>query len=114
MNYRSLGLMVLLPLGIVLCLHAVIPAALAVPSAPTFTVNSDADVGADPADTVYTICRTSTANAVCTLRAAIDKANKYPGGGVTIKVPALPIPGKYLLSIGALVISNSMTIAGAG
>jgi hypothetical protein len=92
----------------------------AVTAAPTFTVNNIFDVPADPADTDYSVCRTSAGNSNCTLRAAIMKANHYAGGGVTINIPA----GTYTLSIakvspndektGDLNITQSMTINGAG
>lgn len=65
---------------------------------PTFTVNSPADVVASaPLDNG--ICQTAPTNQVCTLRAAIMKANHWPGGGATISLPALPPGGQYTLSI---------------
>src|SRR5262249_7654084 len=55
-------------------------------SPPTFTVNSLADVVASaPLDNG--ICETNPGNGICTLRAAIMKANHFPGGGVTINIP---------------------------
>jgi hypothetical protein len=93
-----------------------------VAAAPTFTVNSVFDVPADPNDTDYSVCRTSTSNSTCTLRAAIMKANHFAGGGVTINIPTNALP--YQLTItptgmdaentGDLNILQSMTITGAG
>ena len=89
-------------------------------AAPTFTVNSPFDVAADPSDTNYSICRTTVNNSVCTLRAAVMKANRFVGGGATIIIPA----GAYTLTIasappygdasGGLDITQSVTIRGAG
>src|SRR5690242_6606267 len=78
--------------------------ALAAPSAalaaepaappPTLTVNSLADVVAvGPLNN--SICETAPGNHTCTLRAAVMKANHFPGGGVTIDLPA----GAYNLTI---------------
>jgi CSLREA domain-containing protein len=88
-------------------------------SAPTFTVNSLADVVAStPLDNG--VCETLPGNHVCTLRAAIIKANHFPGGGVTIDLPA----GTYDLTIlpvgsndetsGDLNITQTLTLIGAG
>ena len=98
------------------------PAALAdLPAAPppTFTVNSLADVVAStPLNNG--ICETAPGNHTCTLRAALMKANHFPGGGVTIILPA----GAYNLTIaraglddettGDLNIIQTVTINGAG
>ena len=93
-------------------------------AAPIFTVNSTADVAVISGALDNGICETATGNGVCTLRAAIIKANHWPGGGVTINVPALPPGGKYLLTIppsgiddettGNLNITSSMNISGGG
>ena len=88
-------------------------------AAPTFTVNSVVDAEASaPFDNG--VCQTASGNSVCTLRAAIMKANHFPGGGVTIIVPA----GTYGLTLnsggnadevtGDLNVTASMTIQGAG
>ncbi|MEY2575449.1 MAG: hypothetical protein QOF80_936 [Verrucomicrobiota bacterium] len=88
-------------------------------AAPTFTVNSVVDAtAASPLDDGK--CETSSNNGTCTLRAAIMKANHFPGGGVTIVIPA----ATYGLTIapsgandeltGDLNITASMTIQGAG
>ncbi len=88
-------------------------------TAPTFTVNSLADVAASaPLDNG--VCETSPGNHICTLRAAIMKANHFSGGGVTINLPA----GTYDLSIppagmdddttGDLNLTSSLTLTGAG
>jgi hypothetical protein len=88
-------------------------------AAPTFTVNSVVDaVASAPFDNG--VCQTASGNSVCTLRAAIMKANHFPGGGVTIIVPT----GTYGLTItpnetddeltGDLNVTASMTIQGAG
>src|SRR5262245_24358946 len=66
------------------------------PAAPTFTVNSfQDDVAAAPLNTGP--CEILAGTGTCTLRAAIMKANHYPGGGVTILLPA----GTYSLTIPA-------------
>ena len=93
-------------------------------AAPTFTVNSSADVAVVSGALDNGICETATGNGICTLRAAIIKANHWPGGGVTINVPALPPGGKYLLTIppsliddettGNLNITSSLNISGGG
>jgi hypothetical protein len=93
---------------------------VALPAAPTFTVNSVFDSPADLSDTIYSVCRTAAANTTCTLRAAIMKANRYPGGGVTIIVPsgaytiALAPSGEDDETTGDLNITQTMTIVGAG
>ncbi len=94
----------------------------AAPTAPTFMVNSPADVVASaPLDNG--VCETAPGNGVCTLRAAIMKANHYPGGGATIKF-ALSGVVTYTLTIppsdfddeasGDLNITNTLTISGNG
>jgi hypothetical protein len=90
------------------------------PAAPTFTVNYPFDVPADLNDTDYSVCRTASNNSICTLRAAIMKANRFAGGGATIIIPA----GAYTLTvttpppnddlIGDLNITQTTTIIGAG
>ena len=91
-------------------------------TAPTFTVNSTADVvAAAPLDNGS--CETVTGNNFCTLRAAIMKANHYPGGGATINF-GLPGVVTYSLTIpadgadneatGDLNITSSMSIIGRG
>lgn len=55
-------------------------------AAPTFTVNSTADVAVASGALDNGICETATGNGICTLRAAIIKANHWPGGGVTINL----------------------------
>jgi CSLREA domain-containing protein len=62
----------------------------------TFTVNSTADVPAS-APLNNGVCETALGNGICTLRAAIMKANNVSGAGVTILLPA----GLYTLSISA-------------
>ena len=51
-----------------------------VEAAPTFAVNSLADVAAG-GDLTNGVCETATGNGICTLRAALQKAIAYPGGG---------------------------------
>jgi hypothetical protein len=90
---------------------------------PTFVVNSAADVAAGGELTNGT-CQTAPNNDVCTLRAAIMKANHWPGGDVTIFLPTLPAGGVYLLTIapaglddettGDLNLTAAMTIVGGG
>lgn len=105
-------------LGLVVVLLGVIEttmlSAQALTLPPIFNVNSTADVPADPSDTNYSVCRTAANNSTCTLRAAIDKANHFAGGGITIRLPLVTSPGKYALSAGSLLISNTMDIQGAG
>src|SRR5438067_9848005 len=98
------------------------PPAVAMPVAPTFTVNSAFDIPKSATDPDNSICRTNTdpANHVCTLRAAIMKANRYVGGGVHIIIPS----GIYTLTEapagadddlnGDLNISNTVTITAFG
>jgi hypothetical protein len=88
-------------------------------AAPTFNINSAADVVAS-APLNNGVCETAPGNNVCTLRAAIMKANHFPDGGVTINIPS----GTYTLTIpasgsddeitGNLNISASMSLIGAG
>jgi hypothetical protein len=87
-------------------------AARAVPSAPTFTVNSRLDLPAT-GDLANGICQTALPN-VCSLRAAVEKANGWPAGDATINFVGVTPPATYTLSLGTLVITNSMTIVGAG
>lgn len=86
-------------------------------AAATFTVNSTADaVDVNPGDG---FCETAPGNGACTLRAAIQEANAFPGDD-TIVLPA----GTYTLSLpgvdedasatGDLDISSNLTISGAG
>ena len=65
-------------------------------AAPSFTVTSAADVIAG-GDLANGVCETAPGNKVCTLRAAIMKANHYSLGGVTIIIPS----GTYTLTIPA-------------
>lgn len=62
----------------------------------TFTVNSTADIPAS-APLNNGVCETAPGNGICTLRAAVMKANNVSGAGVTILLPA----GLYTLSISA-------------
>lgn len=86
---------------------------------PTFVVNNSSDdIGGAPLDNG--VCETAPGNGICTLRAAIMKANHYSGGGVTIILPA----GIYTLTIpkaglddeatGNLNITNTLSILGSG
>src|SRR5262245_58268931 len=86
---------------------------------PSFTVNSLADVVASlPLDNG--VCETNPGNGICTLRAAIMKANHFPGGGVIINIPAgtygltIPPAGTDDETTGDLNITADMTINGAG
>ena len=88
----------------------------------TFTVNSTADiVDANPGNGV---CETAAGSAICTLRAAIQEANSYPGADAVI-VPS----GTYQLvltpngnepprqpnvEMNDLDILDNLTITGAG
>jgi CSLREA domain-containing protein len=92
-------------------------AAYAMPNAPTYTVNSTADIAGIAGDAV---CETAPGGGICTLRAAIMAANHVPGGGATILLPT----GTYDLTIarvgaddetsGDLNVTQDMSIQGAG
>jgi len=99
------------------------PARAAPLSAPTFTVNSiDDAVASPPLDSGP--CETLPNNGTCTLRAAIMKANHWPGGGATIvfapQLSGTPIRLKFPASgvddetTGDLNISQTVTIRGNG
>ena len=84
--------------------------------AAIFTVNSTADVhDANPGNG---ICETAAGNHICTLRAAIEEANKLAGADTI----ALQANATYLLSLTStqdsitadLIVSDSVTITGAG
>jgi len=110
------GSVVILAVSLVALLAGAQPAAQAAPLSPppTFTVTSNADVAAGGPLT-NGICQTAPNNSVCTLRAAVEKANNWPGGGVTILLPGLPAGGRYALTIiDELFILQTMTITGAG
>jgi hypothetical protein len=96
--------------------------ARAAPAAPTFSVNSTFDLPASaPLDTGP--CETAPGDGQCTLRAAVMKANHYPGGGATIRF-GLPAAVTYTLGIppdlvdnertGDLNITNTVNILGNG
>jgi CSLREA domain-containing protein len=84
--------------------------------AATFTVNSTADV--HDANAGDGICETALGNHVCTLRAAIEEANKLAGADTI----ALQANAKYLLSLTSTVdnftsdlnVIDSVAITGAG
>jgi hypothetical protein len=91
-------------------------------SAPTFTVNSLADIAAT-GDLTNGICETSPGSGICTLRAAVMKANHFPGGGVTIILPANALPyqitiaqviGVYGEADGDFNLNANMAIVGGG
>src|SRR5438105_3515782 len=89
---------------LILPLSLTVSTSLAAPAAPIFTVNSTSDnIAAGPLGDGH--CATGynggQPNGVCTLRAAIMKANHWPGGGATIILPALAPGGAYLLTIAA-------------
>ena len=105
--FLLVGLLVTLLAG------ANLPAQAAPLSPPTFTVNSPFDVVASP-PLDSGPCETAPGNATCTLRAAIEKANNFPGGGATIILPALSGGGVYALTIDELTITSTMTLIGGG
>jgi CSLREA domain-containing protein len=84
--------------------------------AAIFAVNSTADV--HDANAGNGICETATGNHICTLRAAIEEANKLAGADTI----ALQPNATYLLSLTStqdsitadLIVSDSVTITGAG
>ncbi len=107
-------LIVLVSLALVLMLGASTSTrVLALPNAPTFTVNTTAD-GTSPG-----ACANNVSGG-CSLREAVIEANHFPGANVTINIPS----GTYTLTIlpsgtddettGDLNIGASMTIVGAG
>jgi CSLREA domain-containing protein len=84
--------------------------------AKTFMVNSPADVrDVNPGDGV---CETAAGNHICTLRAAVEEANKSPGADAITLEPDVT----YVLSLtetlgnetSDLIISDSVSITGAG
>jgi hypothetical protein len=90
-----------------------------VPAAITLTVNRTEDaVGAG--SLTDGVCDSTLGPGQCTLRAAVMEANHYPGGGVTIALPA----GAYPLTIapsaaltetvGSLDLDAALTLTGAG
>jgi CSLREA domain-containing protein len=122
MHSRTLASRILFIISLILiglAIRSISPTAeiAAAPAAPTFTVNSFGDAIA-AAPLTNGVCETSPGNHICTLRAAIMKANHYPGGSVTINLSA----GTYGLAIspsgsdneltGDLNITNTMTING--
>src|SRR5262249_41328848 len=90
-------------------------------AAPTFTVNSPFDLPASaPLDNG--VCETAPGNDLCTLRAAIMKANHYPGGatirfglpGVVTYTLGIPPAGFDDERTGNLNITNTVNIIGNG
>src|SRR5690349_11983587 len=88
-SIRSVFLRCLLVLAAALSLAWATPQRATAP--PVFTVNSVADV-APTGNLADGVCETAPGNGICTLRAAVIKANHYPGGGVAIHLPASAIP----------------------
>jgi CSLREA domain-containing protein len=100
------------PLLVLACVVAAFCPALAAPPTVSavslsFVVNTTTDApDATPGDGV---CATSAHR--CSVRAAVQEADAQPqGSSTTIVVPA----GGYTLALGALVISNTVVISGAG
>ena len=125
---RSVFFKPVLALSLALALANLAPAATGqgatqpAPTAPTFTVNSVADVAAT-GDLSNGVCETSLGSGICTLRAAVMKANHYLGGGVTIIVPANALPyqitihqvvGVYGEADGDFNLNANMSIVGGG
>jgi len=86
----------------------------AAPAGLTFVVNSSADVDdANPGDGVC-----ATAGGVCTLRAAVQEANAHPGADtIQLQADTTYFPNHTESGLGFtadLVISNSLTLLGAG
>jgi CSLREA domain-containing protein len=75
----------------------------------TFTVNSAADAPAG-GDLANGVCETAPGNGVCTLRAALQKANAFAGGGVVIAIPA----GTYVRASTYPAITGVLALQGAG
>jgi hypothetical protein len=125
-NYSSHKLA--LAAGLLLSLSLTIATAHAAPgSPPTFTVNSNSDdIAAGPLDDGHcaTVYNGGQPNGICTLRAAVMKANHWPGGGATIILPALPAGADYALTIlmsgpddettGDLNVTANMSLRGGG
>lgn len=97
-------------------------AARAVLATAAFAVNSTFDLPASaPLDNG--VCETAPGNGLCTLRAAVMKANHYPGGGATIR---FGLPGVVTYTLGTppgllddertgdLNITNTVSIIGNG
>jgi CSLREA domain-containing protein len=94
---NTLGVLGVLLLTLVYCFPAAIRAA-------TFNVDSAGDTtDANPGDGVC-----ATAGTVCTLRAAVQEANAWPGADV------INVPGLTITLGSALNVTESLTIAGAG
>jgi hypothetical protein len=93
--------------GIVPLAIAVVLACAVLARATTFAVNSTIDAtDATPGDGS---CETAPGNGVCTLRAAVEETNALAGPDI-VTVPA----GTYSSVSGALVVSDDVTVAGAG
>jgi len=108
---RRILLRAFVPVVFLMCLLA--PAAA---HAATFSVNNAADVGdANPGDG---ICATPAGDHTCTLRAAIEEANKLPGPDtIVLQANVTYVLGRtetvdYFTS--DLILSDSVTITGAG
>jgi|SRR5579859_959446 len=84
------------------------PARAAPQSPPVFTVNSPADLPAG-GDLTNGICQTASNNTVCTSRAAVMKANHWPGGGMIIHLAGLPSAASYVLTIPAAGVDDETT-----
>src|SRR5690349_20499818 len=114
MNHKKMCVLVVFAraLGLTMWFWLAAPRAYAAPAGPTFSVNSTDDAHAG-GDLTNGICQTASNNTTCTLRAAIEKANNWSGGGVTINFAGVTVPATYTLSLGALVISSMINIVGA-
>jgi hypothetical protein len=124
---RVIGAIILvLALGPIL-ISSPVRAAAPPPYNLTLTVNSAADiVAAAPLDDdqCATAYLNGVPNGVCTLRAAIMKANHSHAAAVTIRLPGLPPGGRYVLTIppaavddeasGDLNINSRVSILGDG
>jgi CSLREA domain-containing protein len=95
--------------------------ALAAPGAATFVVNTTSDLpDATPGNGV---CETADGNGFCTLRAAIQEANAWPGDDTITFSAAIPTPATFTLTRpgdddsafnGDLDITSNLTLTGRG
>jgi hypothetical protein len=89
------------------------------PTPPTLVVNRTEDA-IGTGSLTDGVCDSSLGAGQCTLRAAVMEANHYPGGGVTIVLPAGTYPltivpvGGFTESEGSLDFASRLSIVGAG
>ena len=109
--FKNICCLLLFSLALVALDNPTLRAARAAP-AMTFTVNSNTD--APDADPGNSVCETAAGNNVCTLRAAIQEANACVASCNSTINFGLPGNVTYLLSLGELLITNTLTLGGNG